>query len=89
MPETSNGKQLSSAGERGGGGGGGLSQNIAGRKAAPVQIRDDTDVLIMCACLSLADRECPLLGVAVLSHPHELTLLTSTLGGNLSRPIDW
>ena len=43
-------------------------ENTAGRKVPPVPIRDDTDVSILCACLSLADRECSLLGVAVLSH---------------------
>ena len=48
-----------------------------GRKTPPVQIRDGTDISILCACLSLAEGECLLLGVAVLSHPHELTLLSS------------
>ena len=41
---------------------------VAGRKSLLVHIRDKEDVSILCACLSLADRECPLLGVAVLSH---------------------
>jgi len=61
----------------------------AGRKACPVPVRDDTGVSIWCAWLRLGDGECPLLGVAVLSHPHELTLLTGTLGCDLSNPMDW
>jgi len=63
-------------------------ENTAGRKFPPVPSRDDTDISIWCACHSLGDRECPLLGVAVLSHPHELTLLTSVLGCNFSSPTD-
>ena len=40
---------------------------MAGRKAPPVQIRDETGISIACAWLSLTDEERPLLGVSVLS----------------------
>jgi len=59
-------------------------ENTAGGKFPPVPVGDDTNISIWRACLILGDRECPLLGVAELSYPHDLTLLTSTLGCRLS-----
>jgi len=62
-------------------------ENSTEKKFPPLPVGVIIDIAVWCACLSLGDGECPLLGMAVLSHPRDLTLLTRTLAA--TSPVPW